>query len=237
MTNANRKLLANKIRLDRFEEYRVAAAKRDELGTQLVALERRESELQVRLAAIGSPRRSGLMEKAIALISKSSASAASEDEDSLRRELATVRENINVLRMAVQLQAQALAEARYAASAKLCEELRPEHREIQLRLAKALVEVGVAIEDEAQFRQLLNDGDVSSTLRSLDLPLLTDEPAVRHSSWCSWAKQAHKAGLVERKDLPKEWLDRWGDLFLGLRTGLVETAPVKRAASAGIGWN
>ena len=96
------------------------------------------------------------------------------------------------------------------ASRIVCQKLVPEHRAIVGGVAKALVQVGRALEVERAFRENLNDSGVrfSGYLRPMPVPglgLVTDSSG----RLAAWFKDGYESGLIDVFDIPADWREKW----------------------------
>ena len=96
------------------------------------------------------------------------------------------------------------------ASRILCQNLVPEHRAIVSDVAKALVQLGRALEVERGFRENLNDSGVKFTgyLRPMPVPglgVVTDS----NGYIAAWFKDGVQHGLIAEGNIPADWRVKW----------------------------
>jgi len=132
------------------------------------------------------------------------------DTDAARREISRLFDERSVTHRAEELQQRVISTLRSRLSAEICERLNGPHRALVRRLGLSLVALAKVGIEELDFRDRLRAGDVafSSYLRAMPVTAIGD-PRDRTSRVAMWLAEAIENGLVERGDVPREWLAAW----------------------------
>lgn len=135
--------------------------------------------------------------------------APSEVETLTTKRTAMVRRR-SVLTLAVKLAKKQVDVETTTASRIVSKNLQPEHRALVSGVAKALIGLGRALEDEQKFRENLNDSGVmfSGYLRPMPVPglgMVTDS----NGRLAAWFKDAIEHDLIEVGDIPADWREKW----------------------------
>lgn len=178
------------------------------LNGEVTRLEAECSALQSGLVAIASkPGKSVLDERAERLLAGADPDLTGTEK--LRGDLAATRDRLQVTKHAREFIRRRLGEEAARASAEIVERVKPEHRAIVARMAKALIELGKIAIEEREFRDVLQLGDVmAGSLRAMPIPALGD-PRNRESRAAAWLREAIEHGLIERDTVPAAWLKKW----------------------------
>ncbi len=184
--------------------YSAAWTKLQELRGQRDELDRAIGDVNARITAA----RNSLTDRASQLLAGEDASEA--DHSGLRDSLAGLRDRLNVVRRAIEIQESTVTEERLRASREICDRLRPAHHTLVAKIAAHLAALGHALVAEEEFADRLREGDVafSGLLRRMNIPALGD-PRERYSRIAAWLREAVDYGFIAENEIPVEWRERW----------------------------
>lgn len=121
------------------------------------------------------------------------------------------RESLAEIQRAITAQEQEVTRARAAASKGICDSVRPQHDDAQRQLALALISANKSALAAAYIREQLDTQDVSTaTLPIVHFPgfgLGSLDPC---SALAYFTRECLEHGLLERRDIPPQWLTHWG---------------------------
>ena len=175
-----------------------------ELKSQLLETEDEIQRIQ-RLSKEGQ-RRSPIDEDAARLLAGEEAAPFDLEELTNERE-ALYRQRL-VLTRSIEMAKRRVQEETATASRIVCERLVPEHRAIVSGVAKALIGLGRALEDERKFCENLNDSGVIFIGYLRPMPVLgmgTDS----NSRPAAWFKDAIENKLIDVGFIPPDWREKW----------------------------
>lgn len=155
-------------RLEDFEEYRQAQELLADVQIEYTRCDQRVSEILTALAQ-PKPRRSPITEQAEALLA---GTMVVEEVSPLTQELDELHTRRKVLTEAIRLQRQKVEELRAEYSRQACEQVKPAYDKIVARLALAVKELGLALDEERQFREQLAENRIeyASWIRPMPFP-------------------------------------------------------------------
>jgi hypothetical protein len=121
------------------------------------------------------------------------------------------RESLATLQRAISAQEQEVTRARAAASKGICDSVRPQHHDAQRQFALAVISANKSALAAAYIREQLETQDVTtSTLPIVHFPelgVLSLDPC---SALAYFTRECLGRGLLERRDIPPQWLTHWG---------------------------
>jgi hypothetical protein len=199
--------------LMRYPGFASAHARLPELQHRLLQTEARIDELSG-LLTTGAGVGSGLLDKisgrAAALLSGDVAALGITSGSNLRTELAKLREDRPVLQEAIHLQRMLINRERQTASEEICAEIRPQYLDAVREVAQALVALGRAAERERYIRREAIDADIMFVSYLRPMPFNAGGyPSDRNSNISAWLRDALEFKLIDRGDVPGEWLTKW----------------------------
>lgn len=215
-------------------EYATAQTKYVELQTDLVSTQKRYDAIVVHLngEAGSTARQSSIVSAALKLIGRSDASTQTVSATTLRQDLGTVGERLQILKEAVAMQKTFLSELRDKVSRKCITDLMPAHREMVREIAKCILALDVALSVEYDFREELVQRDIlTGAVRWMPLPGFgrTRDPNSRVSAWLI---EACEYGFLDVKEIP-ECLLSWAKAKMAKPT---PAAPATRTQANIDGW-
>lgn len=190
------------IRLERDPRYTAAVEHYTKLKLELDALERKRDEVQSGLNSLADHARNRITEEATALLSGGTI-AAGLNRGALTQTLGELTHEIIVLREAVSMQQNIVSELRSVVGKGIATDLLPQHRANVAALAKAAIEMNIAMEREDALRRALHDTNVPDCgiLRPMTMPgvgFLRDN----QSRIFRFLLECEQYGFVQASDLP-----------------------------------
>lgn len=191
-------------RLDQYPEYQSAHSKQVELQLQLLKKEKAIADvLSERARAAAAARGNGLVSTIENHARRMIFGEAAEGNTHTPAALEKMREEVHVLRRAIELQRGVVAKLESSISKEICELWSAEHREHVRAIAKAAQVLAEASAAERAFRERLELGGVlaTSNLRPMVFPrlgVLTDS----YSTVSAYLLECHAHGFVSRQELP-----------------------------------
>lgn len=195
------------IRLQRDPRYVAAEAKLTELKITLNDLERaKDAELAILNGTTSYKKRQSPIEFAAQQMIYTGAMVAIPESADIvsRKKYEELSDKVSVLRLAVQMQRDAIARLRAEISEKICRELLPLHIKNVKGIVDALLVLNEALEQESDLRASCVHEDVwrDHIIRSMSVPalgLLRDE----NSRISRYMREAVEFGFVDAADMPE----------------------------------
>jgi hypothetical protein len=126
-------------------------------------------------------------------------------------ELGRQREELATLQRAIGEQERRLSRARMEASRELCEAVKPQHDAALREMALALLACNKAALLAANIRDHLGDDDVSvGYLPMVAFPEIGQSTLDPCSVLSYFVRECLAHGFLNRRDVPADWLRRWG---------------------------
>lgn len=196
------------IRLERDPRYVAAVAHYTNLKTELDALERKCDDVQSGLGSLAGQAHNRLTEEATALLS-GAVTTATLTRETLTKTLGELTHKVAVLREAVSMQKNIVAELRAVVGKEIAIDLLPQHKANVAAVFKALIQLNAAAQTHFDLCDSLHQNNVPSSgyIRPMSIPglgLLSDKFS-RASMFVLEAYEYDFITLAEVPDGLKEW--------------------------------